>query len=63
MFLFCVQGVCGFVSLFWLSLPMQLIAWKDSSPKYVKGTLNLTYSYSLGIIPAKKIDALFWPAS
>ena len=32
MFLFCVSGVCGVVfDCFWLSVPVQLIAWKDSS--------------------------------
>ena len=33
MFLFCVSGVCSVVcDWFWLSVPVQLIAWKDSSP-------------------------------
>ena len=32
-FLFCVSGVCSIVfDCFWLSVPVQLIAWKDSSP-------------------------------
>ena len=31
---FCVQGVCGVLfPYFWLSVPVQLIAWKDSSLK------------------------------
>jgi len=35
MFLFCVSGVCSVVFYcFWLSVPVQLIAWKDSSPKW-----------------------------
>ena len=34
LFLFCVSGVCNVVfDCFWLSVPVQLIAWKDSSPK------------------------------
>ena len=34
LFLFCVSGVCGVLfPCFWLSVPVQLIAWKDSSPK------------------------------
>ena len=33
MFLFCVSGVCSVVfDCFWLSVPVQLIAWKGSSP-------------------------------
>ena len=33
MFLFYVSGVCSVVFYcFWLSVPVQLIAWKDSSP-------------------------------
>ena len=33
MFLFCVSGVCSVVfDCFWLSVPVQIIAWKDSSP-------------------------------
>ena len=33
MFLFCVSGVCSVVFYcFWLSVPVQLIAWTDSSP-------------------------------
>ena len=34
LFLFCVSGVCSVVfDCFWLSVPVQLIAWKDSSLK------------------------------
>ena len=34
LFLFCVSGVCSVVfDCFWLSVPVQLIAWKDSYPK------------------------------
>ena len=34
LFLFCVSGVCSVVfDCFWLSVPVQLIAWKDSPPK------------------------------
>ena len=34
-FLFCVSGVCSVVfHCFWLSVPVQLIAWKDSCPKW-----------------------------
>ena len=33
-FLFCVSAVCSVVfDCFWLPVPVQLIAWKDSSPK------------------------------
>ena len=33
--LFCVSGVCSVVfDCFWLSVPVQLIAWKDSSLKW-----------------------------
>ena len=33
MFLFCVSGVCSVVfDCFWLSVLVQLIAWKDLSP-------------------------------
>ena len=51
LFVFCAADTC--VPCFWLSLPVQLIAWKDSSakwPNYVlSGTLDptLTYSHSL----------------
>ena len=35
LFLFCVSGVCSVVfDCFWLSVLVQLIAWKDSSPKW-----------------------------
>jgi len=33
LFLFCVPGVCLFACC-WLSVPAQLIAWKDSSLKW-----------------------------
>ena len=34
LFLFCVSGVCSVVfDCFWLSVPVQLVAWEDSSPK------------------------------
>ena len=33
LYLFCVSGVCSIVFYcFWLSVPVQLITWKDSSP-------------------------------
>ena len=32
---------------FWLSVPVQLIAWKDSSPNVSSGTLNPTHSLTM----------------
>jgi len=35
MFLFCILVVSGVLfACFWLSVPVQLIAWKDSSLKW-----------------------------
>ena len=35
LYLFCVSGVCSVVfDCFWLSVTVQMIAWKDSSPKW-----------------------------
>ena len=34
LFIFCVSGVCSVLfHCFWLSVPVQSIAWKDSSLK------------------------------
>ena len=65
LFLFCVSGVCSVVfDCFWLSVPVQLIAWKDSSRndllcvEWDVKPYALTHSLTLCLLQASTVKGL-----